>query len=354
MNLKHLTDSELLKEAKNLVSQEQELLVKVLHHLKEIERRRLFSSLGFNSLFTYAVKQLGYSEDQAQRRISAMRLMRELPQVQEKIQTGQISLTNLCMAQSMFRREEKIRPMNKEQKILVLEKLVGRTSRDAEKIVIQNSSEESREVLTKKAENIRVLAENAVEIKFIITEELRDKIETLKGLMAHSCPNIDLAELIDKLCDLGMQKWNPSLKGIKSRKSSDPLLESDGDTKEPVKASEQKDKALLEREPTAKNLGSPFTSPAAPQVSVQQNTQRLTAETKRHVWQKAQSQCENCNSKYALQVDHIVPRAMGGLNELQNLRLLCRNCNQRAAIEYFGAKKMEKHLGSKNRPTHLE
>lgn len=53
-----------------LVQQERELLIEILRHLREIERRRLFSALGFKSLFDYAVKRLKYSEDQAGRRIS--------------------------------------------------------------------------------------------------------------------------------------------------------------------------------------------------------------------------------------------------------------------------------------------
>jgi 5-methylcytosine-specific restriction endonuclease McrA len=74
----------------------------------------------------------------------------------------------------------------------------------------------------------------------------------------------------------------------------------------------------------------------------------MTAEMKRQVWQQSGSQCENCGSKYALEIDHRRPRALGGTNALENLRLLCRSCNQRAAIGFFGVEKMHKHLVSKN------
>ncbi|NUM89738.1 MAG: HNH endonuclease [Bdellovibrionales bacterium] len=76
-------------------------------------------------------------------------------------------------------------------------------------------------------------------------------------------------------------------------------------------------------------------SPAAP---------RVNASLQRLVWQKAQGKCENCHSVYALEIDHRIPRALGGTNNAPNLRLLCRSCNQRAAIQVFGLKKMEKHL----------
>ncbi|NUM88778.1 MAG: HNH endonuclease, partial [Bdellovibrionales bacterium] len=52
------------------------------------------------------------------------------------------------------------------------------------------------------------------------------------------------------------------------------------------------------------------------------------------------NKCENCHSVYALEIDHRIPRALGGTNDAPNLRLLCRSCNQRAAIQVFGLRKM--------------
>ncbi|NUM88013.1 MAG: HNH endonuclease, partial [Bdellovibrionales bacterium] len=65
---------------------------------------------------------------------------------------------------------------------------------------------------------------------------------------------------------------------------------------------------------------------------------------RRLIWQKAQNRCENCYSTYALEIDHRIPRAHGGKTHAPNLRLLCRACNQRAAIRVFGLRKMEKHF----------
>jgi hypothetical protein len=220
MNLNHLTDSALLSETEKLVSQERELLVRVLHHLEEIERRRLFASLGFSSLFTYAVKRLGYSEDQAQRRISAMRLLRDLPELEDKVQNGFLSLTNLSRAQTLFRQEEKLAPLPKEQKKVILEKLESKTSREAEKILIQHSSEQLNNNQLQNAEKIKILGHDLIELRIVISEGLREKIETVKGLMAHSNPNMTLTELIDKLCNLGIEQWDPSMKkaGLKKVK----------------------------------------------------------------------------------------------------------------------------------------
>src|SRR5690606_2699444 len=43
-----------------------------------------------------------------------------------------------------------------------------------------------------------------------------------------------------------------------------------------------------------------------------------------------------CESTYQLEYDHIIPRALGGASTVDNLRLLCRNHNQRAAERVLG------------------
>lgn len=74
MNLQNLSDASLIAVTDGIVREERELLTKILHHLREIERRRLFADLGFKSLYDLLIKKYSYSEDQAYRRISAMRL----------------------------------------------------------------------------------------------------------------------------------------------------------------------------------------------------------------------------------------------------------------------------------------
>ncbi len=40
-------------------------------------------------------------------------------------------------------------------------------------------------------------------------------------------------------------------------------------------------------------------------------------------------QCRGCAATSNLQIDHVMPRALGGTNELTNLQLLCAPCNRR-------------------------
>ena len=58
------------------------------------------------------------------------------------------------------------------------------------------------------------------------------------------------------------------------------------------------------------------------------------------VWEEAKGRCAICGSTDFLELDHIKPFALGGDNNHKNIRLLCRNCNQRQAIKSFGVKKI--------------
>jgi len=61
----------------------------------------------------------------------------------------------------------------------------------------------------------------------------------------------------------------------------------------------------------------------------------------RFVYQRDAHQCVACGSKHNLNIDHIVPLARGGQSVVGNLRLLCFNCNQRAAMKVLGIEFME-------------
>ena len=77
-------------------------------------------------------------------------------------------------------------------------------------------------------------------------------------------------------------------------------------------------------------------------------TRFITKKAKSEVYERDGGKCENCATVYALEIEHIRPYAKGGSNDPANLKLLCRNCNQRSAIKEYGQIKMDIFL---NRPT---
>lgn len=127
MNLTQLSDQVLLDETKRLAKEEREILVQVLHHLREIYERRLFSALKYKSIFDYAVGELKYSEGQAARRVQAMRALAAVPEIETKIVNGELSLSNVAMVQTAFVKSGKT--LNRRE---LLKRVENKTAREAQ------------------------------------------------------------------------------------------------------------------------------------------------------------------------------------------------------------------------------
>jgi hypothetical protein len=122
-----------------LVSREREITQEILLHINEFERRKLHFDLGFTSTIEWLIKDLGYSEGAAYRRLSAARLFRDVPAVAEKIQAGQVTLSALASLQTAIRSEERRTrgPIARAQKHELVEKLQHKTKLEAERIIAE-------------------------------------------------------------------------------------------------------------------------------------------------------------------------------------------------------------------------
>ncbi len=265
------TDHDLLKNTKDLVRDERHLLSQILKNLKEVERRKLFSDLGYKSLFEYAVKELGYSEGQAGRRIQAMRLINEIPEIEEKIENGSLSLSNISQAQSFFREMRKMKSQRQMElndrlepkeldlfgvvdktsfskedekmdrfdlakgrdlfdelgssnesekmassdgsrnlevldksaridKVSILRKLENKSTREAEKILLELNPK-----APKLKETERALSNELTEVRFVITEDLKKRLEELRSLLGSKGSSLSFSELIGEMTDIGIE-----------------------------------------------------------------------------------------------------------------------------------------------------
>jgi 5-methylcytosine-specific restriction endonuclease McrA len=46
------------------------------------------------------------------------------------------------------------------------------------------------------------------------------------------------------------------------------------------------------------------------------------------VWRRDRGRCRECGSGFDLQYDHVIPLALGGASSVDNLQLLCGDCNR--------------------------
>lgn len=120
---------------KGLVKKERELLHNILETIREVDCRRMYLEMGYSSLFDYLTQAVGYSNASAQRRIDAARLLAEIPQLGEKIQSGELKLNQISMVQKAARDVAKVKhqKVTKEEKVLLLESITNQTVQQTQK-----------------------------------------------------------------------------------------------------------------------------------------------------------------------------------------------------------------------------
>lgn len=274
MDLRHLTDKTLLADTKFLASREREITTKILHHLKEIDKRKLYSDLGYTSLFHYCMQELGYSESAANRRIKGARLLNELPQIDKKIENGSVSLMNASLLTPFFK-ENNI--TTQDEKMKIVERIENKSFRNCEKELFKLSGK--NEPNTK--DKTKRISEDKVRYSITLSDETSEALEKVKALFNH---NISLDELIRRMADIAFKQIEKTKFKLNKSKRLPPTL----------------------------------------------NVNRvIPASVKREVYIRDQT-CTNCGSTKNLQYDHIKPFALGGDSSVKNIRLLCFNCNQRA------------------------
>ncbi len=139
--LSSLSDAKLLAQTENLVREERRLTLEVLKHFEEIEARQLFARHGYSSLLEMCIKKFAYSESAAVRRIDGMRLLKKIPQIEKKIELGQVRLSQLAQVQSFLRAEKKDagRTYSSTQTLDLVEQIQGRSTRDTDRWLLEKS-----------------------------------------------------------------------------------------------------------------------------------------------------------------------------------------------------------------------
>jgi len=306
LSLKNKDDTVLLTDLKHLVSQERQLLTKLLAYFQEVETRKLYLVRGYSSLFAFLTgDEMGYSESAAYRRIQAMRLLREVPEVEEKIESGKMSLSVVSQVQGFIkkqdqkRRDQKMPQLKQEEKLALVLRLEGTSARTCEKKLAQMDPETA---LPK--EMTKVLNMDKTLIQFVADGALMDKIERLMDLLSHQNPEGSYEQLFSKLADMALAKVDPEKRQERRLKKPSPL----------------------------------------PTSEVKPGSRHIPNGTRDKVWLRDQGKCQYrdketgrvCGSRYSTQLDHRYPYSLGGEHSERNLQLRCRSHNLFHAKEILG------------------
>lgn len=318
MNLRHLSNSDLHQQTKHKADNERLATIELLWHLREVERRMLYAQMGYKDLNEYCVKELKLSGSSAWRRINAMKLLKEIPEVESKIRSGDLNLTQVTMARTHFR-EAKVTQQEKKEILLTLE---NQSTRASERILAERKPES---YIPKPIEKEKALRGQKLELTIILDEELQKNLEEIELLSGRKYSKLELFKLMTK-ATLERLRKKSAVKNLNS--GTNPLSKNT--------------KQDLER--TA--------IPALKSGSAQ--SRYIPAAVRKFVRVRDQQRCQyvdpiskrQCEAKSYLQFDHKKPFSLGGPNTSQNLQLLCSTHNRLSAIQVLGVNKMQHYQQS--------
>jgi hypothetical protein len=289
MNLKSLTPDQLHQATITNADTEREVVTTQLQYLCEIESQKLYARYGCSSLFHYCTKWLKMSEPMAACRVNAARALREFPELKQKIDSGSMTLTAVHQAQVSFKKEAKVKPHSKSKKREILAKLENQSTRQVEKILLSESS-----IQAEVRESTRMVTDELTELRFGASTDLMADLERLKEIWGIS----SLAELTAKMAKICLKQRDPLRKAERAK--------------------------LATQAPESRS-------------------RYIPAAVRHQVWRRDEGCCtyldktgQRCCSRYRLQLDHIIPFALGGEHTVENLRLRCLAHNQLHAVECFG------------------
>lgn len=297
-----LSNTELLSRFGKLVQTERRITHLVLECIAEIDSRRLYLDKAYPSLYEYLVQGFGYSSSAALRRIESARLLREVPGVAEKIESGALNLSQLSKVQQAVRTVQKI-----EDRKLDLEEKRELLSR------IEHATQQQTEVILSQALSLPVFSEDkeknhrdeSVTLTITFSKKQMEILKQAQDLIAHAVPEKKWAEVITYLA----QKEVIRRTDIKLSKKS-----TDKSKSESANASEINASSKFSTNPIRKPLSTALKKVILNRDKCCQYQDKVTGKI--------------CGSTRFLQNDHRQSVWAGGSDEISNLQMLCAQHNR--------------------------
>jgi 5-methylcytosine-specific restriction endonuclease McrA len=353
-HIRMLTDRQLLNHVLLAARAERAMTTRVLHHLNEIERRKLYLELGYSSLFDYCTRRLKYSASAAGRRVQAARCIRRHLEVALLLYERELSLSTISLVAPV---------LTDHNKSSILERVRGKSHREVERVVseyrppialrdrvrpvrvpVPRPVDVDRVVLERELERIApgirgatpgagsVVTEQKLFVQFLASNDLIEKFEEVRDLLSNRCADGTFAEVLEVVLADFLERHSPSAKRERRKRCQ---------TKENRQRDDHRGRASEEKNHSRRRAGT--TNPS------RQESRAIPSEIRDEVFARDEGQCTfvardgtRCGSRRSLQIDHIRPFAAGGTHDPTNLRLLCAKHNRLAAEHTLGRHVMQR------------
>lgn len=319
--LQDLSDEELIHSLKSLSKDERGRTIALLKHLKEMDRRSLAEKTGFPSLFEYCVRELRFAHGTASRRIHAARAAAKFTILYRTIERGLLSVTTVSLLAPHLTWDNHRR---------LVREACGKSAREVEALVAGLSKaplaaperirfigaaplrapepsvpdlfipESVPATTAPQAQETKMPSPPVplrVQFSFTADERLYREVERAKELMRHKFPAGRLEDLFKAAITALLEKIDPERRVRRTRKTAEAV-----------------------------------------------RRRAIAPALRDAVWRRDGGRCvfrspdgRMCGARARLQLDHVVPWALGGASDdPRNLRLLCRAHNLLEARRVFG------------------
>lgn len=359
--LKKLSDLKIHEELKAKSALEREVLSDVICFIHEVDSRRLYRKFGHENLFQYLTLEMKYSNASAQRRIDAARLLRDVPEIKEDLESGALNLTKLSVLAQGLKQKVQM----EKQAVSQLGERLESSLKNASEVSVSGAAKESVSMSARMAElkkqlvqeikgksisqaqrhvaetlNIPVHrmdrktlhADGSVTYEVTLSKEQAALLEETKEILSHQIVSGATAEVFEKVLTYFNARNSPKTKGTLRRAQATSVLEQkETSVRAPKATSMHEQKLTSAAEVKAGSKHKIFSRSHLPNAIRREVFKREECCS----WRDPLSG-RVCRSKFQLQIDHIKPVWAGGDNSSSNLRLLCSAHNRMKYLRESG------------------
>ena len=345
-----MTNSELIQKLDSLILSERKISDQIIQLIQLADSRKIYLEEGYGSLLDWLTRRFKYSASAAYRRIQTARLLKSLPEqneiLRDKIQSGALNITALAKVQSFIKEEEKRsgEKVSSEVKAEILGQIENQPIQVTEKILFQSFPEAC---VSFKQERVSAISDQDFRVSVTLSEESLSELKRVQELLGHALPESSLADVISYLSKDFLKRRDPLLRKEKRNIAENQITQaasaqnqSQSQNRNSNSLSVKRSNHLDERADSAENhTGAVLRGDR----KILPRRKALPNQVGRFVFQRDRGQCqykhprtgEACGSRWLVEVDHVMPLALGGEDRPENLRCLCRNHNQWRAKQTF-------------------
>lgn len=315
--LHKLSDEMLVQGLHDLVRTERKITHQIIEAIAEIDRRDLYLVRGYPSLFEFLVHKVGYSESAASRRIGAVRLFQQIPEVAQQIEAGTINLSQASLLTQTVRAADKSshQPVTPQQKRDILKKIENCSFQKSQQIIHRELG-----VLPPTTEKSQTFGDGSITLSITLNADQAARWQTVSELCSHAIGNQTTAELMDYLASKEIARRTEI-------KRASPIRKSASQNARLIPPNVRK--VLLKGTPAQLSSLPPAIETATASTSTLLKVESpLTAEAAPGCTYQDLVTGKRCGSRRFLQMDHRQSVWAGGGRQLSNLQLLCASHNR--------------------------